>query len=277
MALGEWVWVGYDPVVPWTLPRRALAAPVIALLVVPSGCRCEPGPTEPAGPTAGEASPAADRAEAALTRKRERMVTEHLAARDITDERVLTAMRTVRRHRFVPRRAQSQAYVDSPLSIGHDQTISQPYIVALMSQLLELDGDERVLEVGTGSGYQAAVLAQLAAEVHSIEIVEPLCASAAATLAAEGYEGVQVHCGDGYQGWPDAAPYDAIIVTAAPDHVPQPLLDQLASGGRLVIPVGPQLRAQELQVWTKDAAGEVTVHNVLAVAFVPMTGEARGK
>jgi len=229
------------------------------------------------GRLADAAEPRAEDPEDRFTRDRLEMVERHLAARDITDERVLEAMRTVRRHQFVPARARTQAYLDSPLSIGHEQTISQPYIVALMTQLLQLEGDETVLEVGTGSGYQAAVLAAVAKEVHTIEIVPELCERATEALAAEQIENVHVHCGDGYQGWPDAAPYDAIMVTAAPEHVPQPLLDQLAAGGRLVIPVGPQYRAQDLQVWTKDAEGEVAAKDVLPVLFVPMTGEARGK
>jgi protein-L-isoaspartate(D-aspartate) O-methyltransferase len=170
----------------------------------------------------------------------------------------------------VPPSLAEEAYGDHPLPIGEGQTISQPYIVALMTELLNLRGGERVLEVGTGSGYQAAVLAEIAGEVYSVEILEPLARSAAATLAGLGYGGVRVRAGDGYLGWPEAAPFDAIVVTAAPDHIPQPLLDQLRVGGHLVIPVG--VSYQELVVCTKTAAG-VTRRSVIPVRFVPMTGE----
>jgi protein-L-isoaspartate(D-aspartate) O-methyltransferase len=202
--------------------------------------------------------------------QRAEMVASQIAARDVRDPRVLAAMRKVPRHRFVPAAWAAEAYEDYPLPIGEGQTISQPYIVALMTELLALRGGERVLEVGTGSGYQAAVLAELAGEVYSIEILEPLARRAAATLAELGYGKVKVRAGDGYLGWPEAAPFDAIVVTAAPDHVPQPLLDQLAIGGRLVIPVGSFY--QELVVCTKTAAGVVR-RGVIPVRFVPMTGE----
>lgn len=206
--------------------------------------------------------------------KRLRMVSQSIASRDVTDERVLEAMRTVPRHRFVPASQLDRAYNDHPLPIGHDQTISQPYIVALMSQYLRLDGSETVLEIGTGSGYQAAVLGELAATVHTLEIVEPLCASSTALLAELGHANVHVHCGDGYEGWPEAAPFHAIMVTAAPDHVPQPLVDQLAPGGIMVLPVGPAGWSQELTLIEKAEDGSVTTRSVAAVAFVPMTGEA---
>ena len=206
--------------------------------------------------------------------KRSKLVERYIAGRVITDERVLQAMRTVPRHRYVPKILRSQAYEDHPLPIGHDQTISQPYIVALMTQLLAVGADDRVLEIGTGSGYQAAVLGAVVGEVHTIEIVEPLCTASSALLAEEGFTNVHVHCGDGYQGWPDAAPFDGIIVTAAPDHVPQPLLDQLAPGGNMVIPVGPPGWSQQLKVLRKGEDGTITESNVAPVAFVPMTGEA---
>jgi len=209
------------------------------------------------------------------TAKRNELVDRHIAGRDITDERVLEAMRTVPRHRFVPRLLRSQAYEDHPLPIGHDQTISQPYIVALMTQLLGVGAEDTVLEIGTGSGYQAAVLGRVAKEVHTIEIVQPLCESSRSLLVAEGYDNVHVHCGDGYQGWPEAAPFAGIIVTAAPEHVPQPLLDQLAPGGNLVIPVGPPGWAQQLKVLTRIDDETVTERSVAPVVFVPMTGEAQ--
>ncbi len=205
-----------------------------------------------------------------FARLRERMVREQIAARDVRDPRVLAAMRSVPRHRFVPAALAGEAYEDHPLPIGEGQTISQPYIVAAMSELLQLKGGERVLEVGTGSGYQAAVLAELAAEVYSIEILEPLARRAEATLRELGCAKVRVRAGDGYLGWPEAAPFDAVIVTAAPDHVPQPLVDQLKVGGRLVIPVGTAW--QELLVITRTARGIETERNI-PVRFVPMTGE----
>ncbi|HEY6000438.1 MAG TPA: protein-L-isoaspartate(D-aspartate) O-methyltransferase [bacterium] len=201
---------------------------------------------------------------------REEMVARQIAARDVRDPRVLAAMRAVPRHRFVPPELAAEAYEDHPLPIGEGQTISQPYIVALMTELLALRGGERVLEVGTGSGYQAAVLAELAGEVYSIEILAPLAQRAAATLAGLGYGRVRVRTGDGYLGWPEAAPFDAIVVTAAPDHVPQPLIDQLKIGGRLVLPVGSYY--QELVVCTKTEAG-LQRRSVVPVRFVPMTGE----
>jgi protein-L-isoaspartate(D-aspartate) O-methyltransferase len=203
--------------------------------------------------------------------ERERMVTEQIAARGIRDERLLAALRKVPRHRFVPEAERPAAYADQPLPIAGGQTISQPYIVALMSELAQIAPGERVLEVGTGSGYQAAVLAELGAEVHSIEIVPELAESARKTLREVGYGAVDVITGDGYRGLPERAPFDAILVTAAPSHVPQPLIDQLAVGGRLVIPVGEG--AQELRVLERTGAG-VFGSSVESVMFVPMTGEA---
>src|SRR5688572_9662241 len=185
--------------------------------------------------------------------QRERMVAQQLVARGIHDERVLAAMRKVPRHRFVPGGEAGQAYQDRPLAIGYGQTISQPYVVAFMTEALRLDGSERVLEVGTGSGYQAAILAELAREVWSIEIVEPLAAEAAGRLAALGHRNVQVEAGDGYLGWPEHAPFDAILVAAAPDHVPQPLVEQLALGGRMILPVGKG--EQDLVLIRKTEAG----------------------
>jgi protein-L-isoaspartate(D-aspartate) O-methyltransferase len=203
---------------------------------------------------------------------RARMVEEQIAGRGVADERVLSAMRKVPRHEFVPEGLRESAYEDRPLPIGYGQTISQPYVVAAMSEVLRLDGSERVLEVGTGSGYQAAVLSLLAREVYSIEIVEPLATRARADLARLGYANVHVRFGDGYRGWSEAAPFDAIILTAAPDHVPEPLLAQLAAGGRMVLPLGSW--SQELVLLTKDAEGEVHRQVLFGVRFVPMTGEA---
>jgi len=202
------------------------------------------------------------------------MVERQLAGRDIDDRRVLDAMRTVPRHRFVPADLAAHAYRDGPLPIGHDQTISQPYIVALMTQLARPSPDDRVLEVGTGSGYQAAVLALLAKEVYSIEIVAPLAEEAQRRLRELGYDNVVVKAGDGYAGWPEHAPFDAIVVTAAPERIPGPLLDQLKPGGRLVIPVGAVHAAQELRVVEKRADGSLHERSVSLVRFVPLTGDA---
>jgi protein-L-isoaspartate(D-aspartate) O-methyltransferase len=205
--------------------------------------------------------------------ERREMVHGQIAARGVRDPRVLEAMRKVPRHAFMPAQRAAFAYDDSPQPIGHEQTISQPYIVALMTELLALEPGDKVLEIGTGSGYQAAVLAELVSEVYSIEIVEPLAKLAARTLGELGYGRVHVRAGDGYRGWPEAAPFDAIVVTAAPGHVPAPLKAQLAGGGRLVIPVGE--RSQELRVITRRGAGDFEEHSVIPVRFVPMTGEAR--
>ena len=203
---------------------------------------------------------------------RRRMVEEQIRSRGVEDRRVLAAMSHVPRHLFVPESYRSQAYDDYPLPIGSQQTISQPYIVALMTALAEIDPAEKVLEIGTGSGYQAAVLAELAREVYTIEILEPLGRQAQRTLAELGCANVHTRVGDGYQGWPEAAPFDAIIVTAAPERIPQPLIDQLKIGGKLVIPVGSFF--QDLLVLTKTAKG-LEKRNVIPVRFVPMTGEVQ--
>jgi protein-L-isoaspartate(D-aspartate) O-methyltransferase len=214
----------------------------------------------PVGPAASGDTPAAARA---------RMVDDQIAARGITDPAVLRAMRTVPRHEFVPPPVREDAYADRPLSIGHGQTISQPYIVALMTELAAVKPGDRVLEIGTGSGYQAAILAELGARVHSIEIVEPLARSAAETLRRLGYDRVEVRHGDGYRGWPEAAPFAAIVATAAPPDVPPALLAQLAPGGRLVIPVGTG--EQELRLLVRTPTG-VETRRVVPVRFVPMVG-----
>lgn len=206
---------------------------------------------------------------------RQKMVETQIKSRGIKDERVLSAMLKVERHRFVPKAYEAQAYSDQPLPIGEGQTISQPYIVALMTELLELKGEERVLEVGTGSGYQAAILSELAKEVYTIEIIETLASSARTLLSELGYQNIQVKAGDGYLGWPEHAPFDAIMVTCAPDHIPTPLLDQLKEGGRLVVPVGTH--SQELKKIVKRS-GKIETMDVIPVIFVPMTGEGvKGK
>lgn len=186
------------------------------------------------------------------------------------DARVLAAMREVPRHAFVPQELRRHAYDDRPLPIGHDATISQPYIVALMTDLLEADKHHKVLEVGTGSGYQAAILSRLVREVRSIEIVAPLAERAARDLAAMGYSNVAVRAGDGYAGWPDAAPFDRIIVTAAAPHIPQPLFRQLRPGGRMVIPVA-RGDGEQLMLVTKSARGRIQARAIIPVRFVPLT------
>lgn len=210
-------------------------------------------------------------AEEKFEARREEMVDKQIVRRGVKDERVLGAMKQVPRHLFVPVRMIHGAYDDNPLPIGHDQTISQPYIVALMTEALELEPGDRVLEIGTGSGYQAAVLAEIVDTVFTIEIVPELAEMARLNLEGAGYRNVNVRAGDGYRGWPEEAPFPAIIVTAAPDHVPEPLIEQLAEGGRLVIPVGDVY--QELLVLHKKD-GKVLRRTVIPVRFVPMTGEA---
>jgi len=225
------------------------------------GCMGDP-------PNAGRTNPPApDPFEADRTA----MVLRQLRNRDIRDEKVLAAMARVPRHLFVPLALRPLAYSDGPLPIGHQQTISQPYIVAYMTAALELKPGSKVLEIGTGSGYQAAVLGEIAGEVFTIEIVPELAKSAAEILGRQGYRNIHVRAGDGYQGWPEHAPFDAVIVTAAPGHIPQPLIDQLAPGGKLVIPVGKG--DQEMMILTRTAGGVVS-RRTIAVRFVPMTGEA---
>lgn len=206
----------------------------------------------------------------------ERMVEQQLipSSRGITDPAVLRAMATVPRHEFVPAAMKRHAYADQPLPIGYGQTISQPYVVAFMTEKLAPRETDRVLEIGTGSGYQAAILSGLVREVYSIEIVEPLAKRAASDLARLGYRNVSVRHGDGYQGWPEAAPFDAIIVTCAPDHVPQPLVDQLKEGGRMVIPVGE--RDDQNLFLLRKRGDRLEREAILPVRFVPMTGAAEG-
>jgi len=207
---------------------------------------------------------------------------ETIAARDSTtdkalgreeiDPRVLQAMATVPRHALVPEDLRGAAYENRPLPIGYGQSISQPYIVAIMTDLLALQPGDRVLEIGTGSGYQAAVLAELGVKVYSIEIIEPLGELARKNLAGLGYDDIELRIGDGYYGWEEQAPFDAIIVTAAASHIPPPLIRQLRPGGHMIIPVGSRFLVQQLVLVDKDAAGEVTTRQVLPVSFVPLTG-----
>jgi protein-L-isoaspartate(D-aspartate) O-methyltransferase len=207
--------------------------------------------------------------EHALARKR--MVEEQIIARGIREPRVLAAMHAVPRHRFVPPDDLAWAYADGPLPIGYGQTISQPYIVALMTEMLEVKPDDRILEIGTGSGYQAAVLAELADEVHTVEVIPELSAQAEKTLVELGYSNIHVHTGDGSPGWPESAPYNKILVAAAAPEAPQPLLDQLAEGGQMVIPVGSRA-VQQLEVW-KRTGKRFSRRIKLAVCFVPLRGK----
>ncbi|MGD2062453.1 MAG: protein-L-isoaspartate(D-aspartate) O-methyltransferase [Nitrospirota bacterium] len=201
------------------------------------------------------------------------MVAEQIVRRGVDEPRVLAALRAVPRHRFVPERLRAAAYDDNPLPIGYGQTISQPYIVAKMTELLGLTAASKLFELGTGSGYQAAVAARLAAHVYTMEIHAPLAERARATLAELGYANVTVRTGDGYYGWPEHAPFDAIIVTAAASHIPSPLVAQLAPGGRMVVPVGPAFATQRLMVVEKAADGAITTRALFPVRFVPVTGD----
>jgi protein-L-isoaspartate(D-aspartate) O-methyltransferase len=233
---------------------RRLAQFLVLAAIAAGGCGQKPAPVSDLGV------------------ERQRMVQQQLKARGINDGRVLAVMAKVAREEFVPPNSRTESYEDGPLQIGYGQTISQPYIVAFMTEQLQPKRNDRVLEVGTGSGYQAAILAELVAEVYTIEIIEALAKNSEATLQRLGYKNVHVKAGDGYKGWPEHAPFDAITVTCAPDHVPQPLVDQLKEGGRMIIPVGG-FGDQQLYLLEKNN-GELQRRAVLPVRFVPMTGEA---
>ena len=226
-----------------------------------------PSATSPVLPT-----PTTEVLERSHTEARRRMVEYQIRSRGVRDPRVLEAMEAVPRHEFVPDDHLSMAYSDGPLPIGYGQTISQPYIVAVMTELLELKPDDRILEIGTGSGYQAAILAELVDEVYTMEIIPELAELARERLARLGYGSIHSVNADGYYGWEEYAPYDAIIVTAAPDHIPQSLVEQLKDGGCIVIPVGPVGWYQTLWLITKEG-GETEYHNKGGVTFVPLTGE----
>jgi protein-L-isoaspartate(D-aspartate) O-methyltransferase len=254
--------------------KRLLLHVLLLLLIA---CNAEkqspPAPQQPTAPTAQKPAPAPS--DDTFTAARNKMVDETIVSRGVKDAAVIAALRKVKRHELVPAHIQSRAYEDNPLPIGFEQTISQPYIVATMSEAAHLKPGEKVLEIGTGSGYQAAVLAEMGADVYSIEIVEPLAKRTHELLARMGYDKLHLRIGDGYKGWPEAAPFDAIIVTAAPEKIPQPLIDQLAVGGRLVIPVGKN-GDQDLRVITRSKDG-TTSETLFPVRFVPMTGEAQQK
>jgi protein-L-isoaspartate(D-aspartate) O-methyltransferase len=245
---------------------RVLWPTLMLAALFPGGCL-----EERAVAADGDAKQAERYAEA-----RGEMVAQQMRARGIVDAKVLAAMGRVPRHEFVPAAVRGQAYADRPLQIGHGQTISQPFIVAFMTQALNPAPTDRVLEIGTGSGYQAAVLAELVAKVYTIEIVQPLGERARADLARLGYRNVDVRIGDGYEGWPEEAPFDAIIVTCSPERVPAPLVTQLREGGRMIIPVGEAGGAQELYLLEKRGT-KVVQSAVMPVRFVPMTGRAQGR
>lgn len=231
-----------------------------------------PAQTPQSSPTM-EATATEDASDDLFLEQRLRMVEQDIEQRGVSDQQVLEAMRSVPRHAFVPEKFLDQAYSDQPLPIGYGQTISQPYIVAWMTELLELEDGDKVLEIGTGSGYQAAVLAKLeGVQVYSIEIVPELAERAEATLSDLGYDQVHLYEGDGYYGVPEEAPFDAIIATAAPDHLPMPLVEQLSEDGRLVIPIGPVGGVQTLWKFVKEG-GEIVSYNLGLVRFVPFTGE----
>jgi len=224
------------------------------------------------GQSPGEQKPKAILTEDDYKRQRLRMVDEQISTRGVRNKAVLEAMKKAPRHQFVPESHRHLAYADHPLPIGHDQTISQPFIVAYMSEAAEIAAGEKVLEIGTGSGYQAAILGELAKEVYSIEIIPELAERARQTLAALGYRNIQVKAGNGYLGWPEHAPFDAIVVTAAPDEIPKALVEQLAVNGKMVIPVGKMY--QEMVILTKTKEG-VIEKRTIPVRFVPMTGKPK--
>lgn len=251
-------------------PRRMTRLAIVLLwAVVVIACGTNAGAPSPPAREEGGATSAPDR----FAEERERMVETAIMGAGIQDEAVIEAMANVPRHEFVTDQYLAQAYENHPLPIGHGQTISQPYIVALMTEAAEIEAGDKVLEIGTGSGYQAAVLAELADQVYTMEIIGPLKERAEATLAELRYENVSVRHGDGYFGWPEEAPFDAIVVTAAPDHIPQPLVEQLAEGGHMLVPVGPVGGYQTLWRVTKGEDGEVRTEDLGGVRFVPLTRE----
>ena len=255
--------------------RLRHAALAVAILVAAGGSTAAAAPRpNQMRPNQMRASQGGSGQGDAWAASRHAMVEEQIRERGVRQAEVLQAMEAVPRHLFVPTDSRDQAYGDSPLPIGWSQTISQPYIVALMTELLELDRDDKVLEIGTGSGYHAAVLSKVAGEVYTIEIIDQLGRQARSTLQDLGYDNVHVRVGDGYQGWPDEAPFDAIILTAAPPSTPQPLLDQLKMGGRMVVPGGSFV--QDLLLLTKTPEG-IKRRTVAPVRFVPMTGEVQKK
>lgn len=250
---------------PWTF---AAAAILITLLLV-AGCKDDRGDINESAATAAVAE--VDE----FYNERQKMVDEQLSSRGINNDAVLEAMRKVHRHKFVPKDLQSNAYDDGPLPIGYGQTISQPYIVALMTQELQLEKDARVLEIGTGSGYQAAILAEIVKEVYTAEIVPELASVAEARLKELGYKNVEVKNADGYFGWEENAPFDAVMITAAVNHVPPPLMKQLKEGGKLILPLGSTAQLQTLTLVTKKAENKTEARFIIAVRFVPFVGKVQ--
>ncbi|HMI83981.1 MAG TPA: protein-L-isoaspartate(D-aspartate) O-methyltransferase [Polyangiaceae bacterium] len=251
---------------------RSIAGALVLLTAL--GC-----PKRDNAEASSSADPPPEAGAPAFDRRAERAVLiNRLRSAGIADERVLSAMQRVERHAFVPETEQRRAYANEALQIGHGQTISQPMVVAAMTEAARPGPGDKCLEVGTGSGYQAAVLAELCDKVYSIEYLEPLAQWAERNLRQAGYDAsrVMLRAGDGYHGWPDEAPFDVVLVTAAPDKVPKPLLDQMAPGGRLVIPVGPRHAAQQLELWTRsrDVDGGFTRATLMVVRFVPFLGDA---
>ena len=244
--------------------KKLLLALIIALNV-----SCGSAPAD-RGAASTQGTPSArPRQDIDFEQARRRMVEEQIEARGVTDSRVLEAMSRVPRHEYVPERYRAFAYNDNPLPIEFDQTISQPYIVALMTELVQLEPGDRILEIGTGSGYQAAVAAELVSEVYSIEIIPELARSAADRLERLGVSNVSVRAGDGYLGWPEQGPFDGILVTAGAEHIPEPLVEQLKPGARMIIPVGDSLSFQILRVVEKLPGGEVEIRDNIRVRFVP--------
>ncbi len=239
--------------------RKLLLAVAVAL-----SASCGPPPPD----QASASTPS--RQQSDFQRERRKMVEEQIEARGVTDPRVLEAMRRVPRHEYVPAEYRAGAYSDRPLPIGLDQTISQPYIVALMTELVQPEPGDRLLEIGTGSGYQAAVAAELVSEVYSIEIIPELAHSAAERLERLGVSNVLVRAGDGYLGWPEQSPFDGILVTAGAEHIPEPLVEQLKPGARMIIPVGDSFSVQILKVVEKLPGGEVEIRDIIPVRFVPL-------
>jgi protein-L-isoaspartate(D-aspartate) O-methyltransferase len=250
-----------------------------------AGCRSRPEPPTPSDTARGQSVGSAAQTPAVNERQKEldTLMSDVTRDAEINDERVVLALRRVARHRFVPADVSEAAYENRPLPIGHEQTISQPTVVAVMTATVAPERTDRCLEIGTGSGYQAAILAELCGKVYSIEYVEELARFAEQNLRGAGYgpDRVELRAGDGYRGWPDAAPFQVIVVTAAPERVPQPLLDQLAVGGRLVIPVGPEHQNQRLELYRRIKPGKskdaFDVTELMGVRFVPFVGEAREK
>jgi protein-L-isoaspartate(D-aspartate) O-methyltransferase len=247
---------------------------IAAAIVSASGCSRETSSQAPVlePEQAGKEAPPTPKS--GWERQRRQMVERQLRGRDIRDEQVLAAMGRVPRHEFVPESERRLAYADRPLPIGHAQTISQPYIVAFMTQAIKPGPKQRVLEIGTGSGYQAAVLAELVGEVYTIELIPELAKEAAARLKKLGYKNVHAKAGDGYKGWPDKAPFDAILVTCGAKHVPEPLVEQLKTGGTMVIPVGDLWKGQWLRVIKRGADGKLKSHDTFPVRFVPLRRES---